>query len=88
MKWGIYIKILKVCIGSACHLKGSYDVVEALKSLTKENNIEEQLEIGMAFCLGHCSQNGVSVQRWDNKILCITKETAREVFEKHIMSSL
>ena len=26
---------IKVCVGSSCHLKGSYDVIQALKDILK-----------------------------------------------------
>ena len=30
-----------VCVGSSCHLKGSYDIVEALKNAIKEHSLED-----------------------------------------------
>ncbi len=52
--------VIKVCVGSSCHLKGSYDVVEAFKSLVKKYNVEDKIELQASFCLGNCLQ-GVSV---------------------------
>ena len=52
--------IIKVCVGSSCHLKGSYDVVETFKSLLKKYNVEDKIELQASFCLGNCLQ-GVSV---------------------------
>ena len=28
--------IIKVCVGSSCHLKGSYDVIQKLKEIIKQ----------------------------------------------------
>lgn len=33
-----------VCIGSACHVKGSRQVVEELQYLINENNLKEKVE--------------------------------------------
>lgn len=52
--------IIKICVGSSCHLKGSYDVVEAMKSLVKKYSVEDQIELQASFCLGNCAK-GVSV---------------------------
>lgn len=81
------MKIVKVCIGSSCHIKGSYDIIERFNKLIIENGLEEDIEIGAVFCLGNCT-NGVSVQRWDGKILSVSKENAREVFVNDIVSNL
>ena len=32
--------IVKICVGSSCHLKGSYDVLEQMKSIVKKYNVE------------------------------------------------
>ncbi|MGI6718610.1 MAG: (2Fe-2S) ferredoxin domain-containing protein [Bacteroidales bacterium] len=51
---------IKVCVGSSCHLKGSYQVIEALKSIIKKYDVEDLIDLQASFCLGFCSQ-GVSV---------------------------
>ena len=33
---------IKVCIGSSCHLRGSYEVIEKLKSRSEEHTSELQ----------------------------------------------
>lgn len=53
--------ILKVCVGSSCHLKGSYDVIEALKDIIKKCDVEDLVELRASFCLGFCAQ-GVTVK--------------------------
>lgn len=52
--------IIKVCVGSSCHLKGSYDVIEAMKKILKKYDVEHLVELEASFCLGHCAK-GVSV---------------------------
>ena len=51
---------IKVCVGSSCHLKGSYDVIEAFKSVLKKYDVEDVVELQASFCLGHCAK-GVTV---------------------------
>ena len=53
--------ILKVCVGSSCHLKGSYDVIEAMKEVITKCDVEDLVELRASFCLGCCAQ-GVTVK--------------------------
>ncbi len=52
---------LKVCVGSSCHLKGSYDVIETLKKVLKKYDVEDLVELQASFCLGACAK-GVTVK--------------------------
>jgi len=54
--------IIKVCVGSACHIKGSYEVIEDLKNFIDSNKLKEIIELKASFCMGmgRCG-SGVSV---------------------------
>lgn len=52
---------IKVCIGSACHVKGSYNVITTLQQLIEEDEHGTEIELKSVFCLGNC-KNGVSIQ--------------------------
>lgn len=52
---------IKVCVGSSCHLKGSYEVIEAFKEVLKKFDVEDLVDLQASFCLGHCV-HGVSVK--------------------------
>jgi NADH:ubiquinone oxidoreductase subunit E len=58
---------IQVCIGSACHLKGSYSVINKLQSVIKEKKIDDQIVIKAAFCLGECTK-AVSIKVNDKPI--------------------
>ena len=51
---------IKVCVGSSCHLKGSYEVIEAFKEVLKKYDVEDVIELQASFCLGPCA-TGVTV---------------------------
>ena len=52
---------IKVCVGSSCHLKGSYDVIESFKQILKKYDVEDVVDLQASFCLGFCAQ-GVTVK--------------------------
>lgn len=62
---------IKVCVGSACHLKGSYDVIEEIQKFIKQNNLENTIELKASFCLGQCTKN-VSILI-DKELLTVNK---------------
>lgn len=78
------MKTIKVCIGSACHLKGSYEVIEIFKRLIAAHHLEEIVELSGAFCTGNCMQ-AVVVIRWDGQLFSVNKENAEEIFMKELI---
>lgn len=78
---------IKVCIGSACYLKGSDDVIEIFKKLINEYGLQSKVTLSASFCLGHCT-DAVSVKRWDGLIFSVSKENAHEKFKNYIMAYL
>ena len=79
--------IINVCVGSSCHLKGSYDVIQTLKRLIEENGLEGKVELKASFCLGDCS-NGVSMKIDDRPIQNATPENIIQIFENEIKNKV
>ncbi len=75
-----------ICIGSACHLKGSREIITQLQSLVKENCLEGQVDLNGAFCSGHCV-SGVCVTL-DGEVYSLKPEDTKEFFEKEIVGRL
>lgn len=77
--------LISVCIGSACHLKGSYNIITDLQELIEEQNLGNQIELKAAFCLGHC-QNGVSIQIDDNpEVYSVIPKNIKDFFHNTIL---
>lgn len=79
--------VLKVCVGSSCHLKGSYDVIEKFKEIIKKYDVEDVVELQASFCLGHCSQ-GVTVKADEEFLFNVSKDNAEDIFIKDILPRL
>jgi NADH:ubiquinone oxidoreductase subunit E len=80
----IIMIIISICVGSACHLKGSYKVIEALQRLIKENNVSNKVEIKGAFCIGRCTE-AVSVTVDDDKFFSLNENNVESFFYENIM---
>lgn len=78
---------ISVCIGSACHKRGSYAILNRFKALAAERGVSDQVSIVPAFCLGEC-KNGVSVKVDEKLFLGMTEESAADVFERHVLPKL
>lgn len=79
--------LISVCVGSSCHLKGSYKIVELLKAYLTEHNIEDQVELKAAFCLGKCT-SGVSMKIDDEIVTGFSSENFKEMADEYILAKL
>ena len=73
-----------VCIGSACHIKGSRQVVEQLRALIAQHELQDRVELGGTFCMGRCPE-GVCVSV-DDAFHSVTPETVRDFFETQVLA--
>ncbi|TCT16169.1 NADH dehydrogenase subunit E [Natranaerovirga pectinivora] len=71
--------VIEVCVGSACHLKGSYEIISKIESLVQESFLEDQITIKAAFCLGHCTE-AVSVKVNQDKIYSLEPNKVNAFF--------
>lgn len=78
---------INVCIGSACHLKGAYNVITNLKKLIEEKELEDKIEVKAAFCLGECTK-GVSVKVDNGDVVSVKEDEVDKFFDKHIVGRL
>ena len=78
---------ITVCIGSSCHIKGSYDVVSELQNLINTKNLTDKITIKASFCLGNCTKP-VSVKVDEGSVLSVDKNKVEEFFNENVLSKL
>ena len=78
--------IVSICIGSACHLKGSYDIIQTIQDLITKNKLEDKVNVKASFCLGHCTE-AVSVSIHE-KIYSVSPQTVDDFFHQEILGRL
>lgn len=75
-----------VCIGSSCHLKGSYDIISLFKENIEKHKLEDKVNLKASFCLGKCT-SGVSVKINDEIITGVSKENFNDIFNKYVLGA-
>lgn len=73
---------IKVCVGSACYVKGSHEVIQQIQELITLYSLEDKIILKAAFCLGHCTQ-AVSVEI-DDVIYSVPKDGVDLFFKEHV----
>nr|WP_122012262.1 NAD(P)H-dependent oxidoreductase subunit E [Maliibacterium massiliense] len=77
---------LTICIGSACHLKGSHQVIESLQRLIKAHNVSDKVELAGSFCKGEC-QSDVCVTV-DGNVFSVKPEDVETFFADEVLGKI
>ena len=80
--------VIKVCVGSSCHLKGSPVIVEFLQNAIEEYKLSDEVTLAGSFCIGKCNRVGVTIQVDDDIHVGVTKETVNEFFKENVLDKL
>ena len=81
------MKNISICVGSSCHLKGSYKIIEMAKEYITNHKIEDKVNLGVAFCLGRCP-DGVTIKVDDEIIVGVCPENFQEIFDSKVLAGL
>lgn len=75
---------ISVCIGSACHLKGSHLIIEQLKQLIAAAGIDADIRLTASFCQGYCTE-GVVVKIDDELLKNVTPANIAAIFAEKVL---
>ncbi|HCF95773.1 MAG: (2Fe-2S) ferredoxin domain-containing protein [Verrucomicrobiota bacterium] len=78
---------LFLCMGSACHQLGVYEVLPQVQALLLENGLQEKVELKGGFCMGPCEQ-GIVMKFEGNLFTRISPSNIRTKFEREILPAL
>jgi len=78
------MRVITVCVGSACHLKGSHEVIGYFKDAIKEAGLEGRVELKGTFCLDQCT-DGANLLIDDEIFHANSTDDARQIFEREIL---
>lgn len=80
--------IIQICVGSACYLKGSQDIVELFEAAVAQHGLDADITLAGSFCTGKCNREGVTVTIDDTVYTGLTKEKFKEFFAEHVLKPL
>jgi len=78
---------LSVCVGTSCHIKGSYNVINVFQQAIEEYKLTDLVKVEAVFCLGHCT-SGVSVKIDESEVFSVSGATAKRFFEAEVIKKL
>lgn len=78
---------IQVCVGSACHLRGSYKVLEAFQALVEQNDLTDKVNVRPVLCLGRCGEGSVSV-KIDDQDVSVSPENVSNVFNEMVLGRI
>jgi NADH:ubiquinone oxidoreductase subunit E len=76
---------IRVCVGTSCHLKGSYNVIAIFQQLIEKYKLYDKVKVKAAFCMGKCGGEGVCVSIDGLQSHGITSSTAKAFFEDNVL---
>lgn len=80
--------VISVCVGSSCHLRGSYEIIEKLKELIQSYQVESELELQASFCMENCSC-GTSIRVGDEATLVVPEpSTLERIFVEEVLPKI
>jgi len=78
------MRVITVCVGSACHLKGSHDIIGYFQKAIKESGLEEEVELKGTFCMDKCT-DGANLLVDEELFHANSVEDAQRIFETEIL---
>lgn len=78
---------LYLCMGSACHQLGVYEVLPKLQSMISEYDLEDKIELKGSFCLESCSE-GIVMKYQDKVFIKINPENIEKKFQEEILPTI
>jgi NADH:ubiquinone oxidoreductase subunit E len=80
---------VEICIGSACYVKGSSEVVNDLNGLIKEEGWQDKVSIKGSFCMKACQNKlGLGIRINGRQLSGVTAQNARQILKQEISQAL
>lgn len=76
---------VRVCVGTSCHLNGSYNVVQDIQQMIEQYELHEEIDFEAIFCMKECQAKGVSIKVGENAYR-IEPDQVKGFFTDKVMS--
>jgi NADH:ubiquinone oxidoreductase subunit E len=75
---------IQICVGSSCHMKGSYPIIKLFEGWIATYGLEDKVQLRAAFCLGDCTR-GVAMRIDGKPVTGLTVQNAEDVFQRYVL---
>jgi NADH:ubiquinone oxidoreductase subunit E len=79
--------VITVCVGSACHLKGSHEIINYFKDAIKDAGLENKVELKGTFCMDQCT-DGANLLVDETLFHANSVDDARSIFQTEILEKI
>lgn len=79
--------VIYVCICSACHLRGSYNIINKLRQMIEERQLGDRVSLKISLCMGKCNE-AVSVRIDEDDVIPVCEDNIEEFFERSVTEKL
>ncbi len=80
--------IIQICVGSACHLNGSEEIVDLFQEAIREYKLEKDVTLAGTFCTGNCNRVGVTVIIDDIVYRSVVPNNFDDFFKEKVLNKL
>ena len=77
---------INVCVGSSCHVRGAYNIVQTIQQALEERDLHRVVDLKTTFCMKECHNVGVTVTV-DGTVHRVAPEAASQ-FMDSVISNL
>ncbi len=81
------MSVIQVCVGSSCHMKGSYRVIQTYKRLIQDYSLDGIVELKASFCMQRCT-GGIGITFDDVPVDNLTMQNCESIFKERIIDKL
>ncbi len=78
------MRVITVCVGSACHLKGSHEIIKYFQEAIQRAGLEKEVELKGTFCMDKCT-DGANLLIDEELYHANSVDDARQIFETEIL---
>ncbi|MCX5872202.1 MAG: (2Fe-2S) ferredoxin domain-containing protein [Deltaproteobacteria bacterium] len=79
--------VITVCVGSACHLKGSHEIINYFKDAIKDAGLENKVELKGTFCMDQCT-DGANLLIDETLFHATSVDDVRAIFQTEILEKI
>ncbi|HWR55000.1 MAG TPA: NAD(P)H-dependent oxidoreductase subunit E [Negativicutes bacterium] len=76
--------VISICVGSACHLRGSHDVLNMFEFLIEQYQVDATVSLEGNFCQERCTE-GVVIKIDDEVITNVDKTKVFTLFAEKVL---